>query len=484
MVRRPIRRPAPEMPSGELVLDAPPELPTAPGRGWTQVLMVLPMVAMMAAMVLLFSGNGTALRSIITSLALTHTPREVQFYCLDFGGGSLSSLRGLPHVGGVAGRQNVGAVRRTIAEVSTVVSERERRFAEDEVDGMAAYRENHPEDDRYGDVFLVVDGWLTLRKDFEDLEDVVGAIAARGLAYGVHIVATCSRSFDLRPNVRDLFGSRIELRLGDPVDTTVDRMSALDVPDNSPGRGIASTGHQLLMALPRVDGRDTVDDLPAGVSTLVGQVAESWQGEPAPNVRLLPPKLAYAALPPRDDPAGHRLTIGIAEQDLAPVQLDFAADAHLMLLGDADSGKTAFLRSLAKRITESYSPEQARILLVDHRRGLLGEVGQEHLLGYGTDLATTTRLMNEAAGAMAQRLPGPDVTPEQLRARNWWQGPASTPGSERFRRDPVPSVRFRQLQATRRIRWPANARQVQWWLRQTCRTALVPFRSHRPARWR
>ncbi|GAA3583229.1 type VII secretion protein EccC [Amycolatopsis ultiminotia] len=369
------------------------------------------------------SGKSTALRSVITSLALTHTPREVQFYCLDFGGGSLASLRGLPHVGGVAGRQNVGAVRRTIAEVSTVLAERERRFAEDEVDGMAAYRELRPEDDRYGDVFLVVDGWTTLRKDFEDLEDVVGAIAARGLAYGVHIVASCSRSFDLRPNVRDLFGTRIELRLGDPVDTTVDRMSALNVPENSPGRGITSTGHQLLMALPRVDGRAGVADLPAGVSTLVAMVADSWQREPAPNVRLLPAKLAYEALPPRDDPAAHRLTIGIAEQDLAPVQLDFTADAHLMLLGDADSGKTAFLRALARRITESYTPDQARVLLVDHRRGLLGEVGGDHLLGYGTDLATTTRLMADAARAMADRLPGPDVTPEQLRARSWWQGP-------------------------------------------------------------
>ncbi|MBA3279750.1 MAG: type VII secretion protein EccCa, partial [Geodermatophilaceae bacterium] len=32
------------------------------------------------------SGKSTAVRTLITSLALTNTPREVQFYCLDFGG--------------------------------------------------------------------------------------------------------------------------------------------------------------------------------------------------------------------------------------------------------------------------------------------------------------------------------------------------------------------------------------------------------------
>jgi len=143
------------------------------------------------------TGKSTALRAVIASMALTHTPREIQFYCLDFGGGTLGSIRGLPHVGGVASRQNTGAVRRTVAEVATVLAERERRFAELDIDGMATYRAKRADgtitDDDYGDVFLVVDGWPTLRKDFEDMEEVIGGIATRGLAYGVHILASCSR---------------------------------------------------------------------------------------------------------------------------------------------------------------------------------------------------------------------------------------------------------------------------------------------------
>ncbi|HET9517309.1 MAG TPA: type VII secretion protein EccCa, partial [Actinoplanes sp.] len=87
------------------------------------------------------SGKSTALRTLICALALTHTPVEVQIYCLDFGGGSLGSLRELPHVGGVAGRLDAVAVRRTISEVSTLLAERERRFAELGVDSMASYRQ-------------------------------------------------------------------------------------------------------------------------------------------------------------------------------------------------------------------------------------------------------------------------------------------------------------------------------------------------------
>ena len=45
------------------------------------------------------SGKSTALRTLIVALARAHDPGDVQFYCLDFGGGALSALLPLPHVG-------------------------------------------------------------------------------------------------------------------------------------------------------------------------------------------------------------------------------------------------------------------------------------------------------------------------------------------------------------------------------------------------
>src|SRR5205807_5621693 len=42
------------------------------------------------------SGKSTMVRTLISSLALTHTPEEIQFFILDTGGGALSSVSGLP----------------------------------------------------------------------------------------------------------------------------------------------------------------------------------------------------------------------------------------------------------------------------------------------------------------------------------------------------------------------------------------------------
>ncbi len=95
---------------------------------------------------------------------------------------------------------------------------------------MAAYRRPRAAgrfaDDPFGDVFLVVDGWPTLRGEFEDLEPMVTDLATRGLSYGIHVVAAAPRWMDFRPAIRDLFGTRLELRLGDPTDSMVDRKAA------------------------------------------------------------------------------------------------------------------------------------------------------------------------------------------------------------------------------------------------------------------
>jgi DNA segregation ATPase FtsK/SpoIIIE, S-DNA-T family len=374
------------------------------------------------------SGKSSTLRTIITALALTHTPAEVQVYCLDFGGGQLASLRDLPHVGGVAGRLDVAAVRRTVGEVATLLAERERRFAATGVDTMATYRRQRAAaatgatvsaaaaDDRWGDVFLVVDGWTTIRSEYEDLEPTITDIATRGLSYGIHVVIAAARWMDFRPAIRDLLGSRLELRLGDPTDSAVSRRAAANVPERAPGRGITEDSLHFLVAQPRLSAGEPAE--------LVKSIATTWGGAPAPRVRLLPPSVSYTTIETDADPANRlALPIGIAEADLRPVRVDFAAEPHFLVFGDAECGKTTFLRSLATTISTRFSPEQARIILVDYRRSLLGAVQTEHLIGYGTAAAQTEDLIASVAGYMERRLPGSDVTPEQLRSRSWWTGP-------------------------------------------------------------
>lgn len=178
-----------------------------------------------------------------------------------------------------------------MAEVQGIVTAREGYFRAHGVDSVETYRSRRAAghlDDGYGDVFLVVDGWSTLRAEFEELELELQYLAQRGLTYGVHLVTSATRWADYRTAVRDLLGTRLELRLGDPLDSEVNRKLAQNVPVGRPGRGLMSGKHHFLSALPRIDGSGNGADLGEGVTGLVKAVREGSPGTEAPRLRLLP----------------------------------------------------------------------------------------------------------------------------------------------------------------------------------------------------
>ncbi|WP_327353026.1 type VII secretion protein EccCa [Streptomyces sp. NBC_01304] len=373
------------------------------------------------------SGKSTLLRTMISAFAFTHTPSEVQFYCLDFGGGGLIAMEELAHVGGVANRLDAEKVRRTVSEVSGILNEREEYFRANNVDSITTFRQRRAQgllpDQKWGDVFLIVDGWATFKTDYEALEATVTDMATRGLGFGVHVILTASRYTEVRPALKDMLQNRIELRLGDPTESEIDRKVAQNVPAAVPGRGLTQDKLHFMTALPRVDGSSETEDLSDATGVLIRGINENWQGNPAPAVRLLPTILESDRLPKGFEHPDRGVAFGIDESQLAPVFVDFETDPHFIVFGESESGKSAVLRMLIKQITERYTPEQAKIVMGDYRRAHLEGIPESHLSRYCASAPALTETLEGLAGSLHRRMPGPDVTPEQLRNRSWYSSP-------------------------------------------------------------
>lgn len=372
------------------------------------------------------SGKSTMLRTLVSSLALANTPTEATFYVLDFGGGAFAPMSNLPHVAGVATRSEPDVVRRIIAEVEGVVDARERFFRQRGIDSMETYRAMRADgraDDGLGDVYLVIDGWNALRSDFDMLEMDLQALAQRSLAFGVHLVAASARWTDFRAAVRDQFGSKFEFRLGDTSDSEVDRKLAQLVPERRPGRGLVPQKLHFLGALPRLDAKPDPSSIGAGIEDLVLRVNEGWTGS-VPRLRLLPARLDIDRLREQagSQPGDHRILLGINERELAPVLVDGEREPHLLVFGDSRSGKTGVVRTIGHEVQRAFAPDEAQLVVVDHRRALLGEFDPAYQLHYLTNSGQTTPAIAELAAYLTQRLPGADVTPDQLRNRSWWSG--------------------------------------------------------------
>ena len=350
------------------------------------------------------SGKSTALRTLIVALARAHDPGDVQFYCLDFGGGALSALLPLPHVGSVAGRRDTDLIRRTIAQLESLLRAREARRSSP-ASGAGT--------DPYGHVFLVIDGWATIRQEFDTMEASITALAAQGLAYGIHVVVSASRWAEIRPALKDQIGTRLELRLGDPAESEMDRKRARQLAQSPPGRGITADGREFVIAVPRID------------TALADELRARFGGRVAPPVEVLPERVEYDDLLARS-PGPRRATeilVGIGDAELKPITIDFAAEPHLVLLGQSECGKTAALRTICRDIAATNTAESAQMFIVDFRRGLLGVVESDHLAAYAPSPAALAPQMSALVQRLHGRMPGADVNQQQLRMRSWWSGP-------------------------------------------------------------
>lgn len=374
------------------------------------------------------SGKSTVLRTLITALAVTHDPGMVQFYCLDFGGGALTSVRSLPHVGSVAGRAEADLVVRMVAELESLVRSREALFRGHGIESISQYRRRKarrdPVCDRFGDVFLVIDGWTALRHDFERLEPSISTLAAQGLSLGVHVMVAASRWAELRPALRDQIGTRIELRLSDPADSELDRRRAQQVPEGRPGRGLSRDGLHMVIAIPRLDGvASTTGLVEAGVRAAEA-VRRRYPGKSASPIALLPARVDHHdVVELAGDDLRSAVVLGLEERQLRPATVDFDQNPYILILGDGGCGKTATLRTLCREIVRTTTAAHSQLFIVDFRRTLLGVVESEHLGGYAMSRAALDALLPELLDLLHSRLPPPHVTQAQLRAKSWWSGP-------------------------------------------------------------
>jgi type VII secretion protein EccCb len=362
------------------------------------------------------SGKSTALQTFILSAASLHSPRDVTFYCLDYGGGQLRALEELAHVGGVATALEPERIRRTFGELEQLLLARQRReaFRDRQSNG---HNNGSVADDGFGEVFLVIDNLYGFGRDNVDQFNTRNPLLARvtelvngGLAYGIHVVVTTPSWLEVPLAMRDGLGLRLELKLHDARDSNVRVTGALHrpaeaIPHDQPGRGLTMAAQHFLFAEPEFDQ--------------IAAINARYPGQTAPPVRLLPTNLAPQAVGALYR-GPEQIVIGQREEDLAAVVHNFAEQPLLMVFGDGKSGKTTLLRHIIRTIRENSTPDTVAFTVLDRRLHLVDEPlfpDNE----YTANIDRITPAMIGLANIIESRRPPAGLSPAEL-SRWTYQG--------------------------------------------------------------
>lgn len=417
------------------------------------------------------SGKTTFLQTMIVAGAYTHSPVDLQFFCLDFSGGRLMALERLPHVASVATRTELSRISRTLAQLKATADFREQIMTEYRL-SWESYRKarldpNHPASrDPYSDIVFVIDGWDNViaddwmpadaaQGDHDKYIEAIYALARRGANVGIHMAIGLNRWTMLRQHIRSSIGLKIDLFPADETDVGIENQrAARQIPKASPGRamsthamaydGVEDDFMHVMIGAPRLDGRDTMADLDSTYDHTADIIAKRWEtAAKPPKMGMLPAKVSYAqvaakipaATPQDPETVRWELPVALGESNLGAVSMNLMEHPHVLVFGENESGKSETLRTIAKAITDRNSPDQVRFVVVDYDGTLEGAVPAEFMVPPvtqpdGTVFHTYIRNymeLNKSSsliqGGLEPRRQPATAAGETGGTHSWWEGP-------------------------------------------------------------
>ncbi len=364
------------------------------------------------------SGKSFLLRTITTSLAMSHSPTDLNMYLIDFGGQALRVFEKLPHVGGVFNSADSDRIKRLFRKIRGIIEERKVLFREQRVDSFQAYHTRSSAGNQQQKplpaIVLMIDKFAEFRAVHEREMDDLVAFAREGRGYGVHLIIAADRPNAVPGNLAGNLELRYALRLADQGDSMlfIGKADATTLDPNSPGRGLRRGRglEEFQTALPVVGESD--EEQSQQLEAFSARVAQAWKGAPAEPIQLLP---EYVSLPDLLTQAsmngqtpkveGLRVPLGLDDLTLRPVWGELNPDTpHFLIAGSAGSGKTAMLRTWLLGIAQRYSPSEAQIIAVDLRRTLRGLRSLPHMKGYAENEVRLNEIMDMLKKELAERV--------------------------------------------------------------------------------
>ncbi len=325
-------------------------------------------------------GKTTFLRTIITSLALTHSPDELHIYILDFGGRAMTILRDLPHVGAIITSEEEERVLRVLRRVNDIIDYRQVLFSEVKVNSLDSYNLANPAK-RLPAVLVVIDNFAEFKEYYDGLMGPLISLVREARAYGVHFLFSADLPNALTGKLYNLITERFTLKLSDPGEYAdiVGRGVPADL-SPIPGRGYVRMNNMPLEFQTALTFSPTEGD-PDGlgkINKMCMRMADvwgdQWKGEKPSTIETLPLRysldnlLQQATLP---EVRRINAVMGIDDRTLAPALIDIERQGpHMVVLGQPFSGKTTTLRTMLLSIASNYSPDEIMFVLVDFSRKL------------------------------------------------------------------------------------------------------------------
>ncbi|KPL58221.1 type VII secretion protein EssC [Rossellomorea vietnamensis] len=293
-------------------------------------------------------GKTQTLITLLMGMATQFTPEEIHYYLLDFGNGGLLPLKQLPHTADYFLIDEERKIEKFIGILDDELARRKQLFQKQEVSSIKMY--NTVSEDKLPLLFVTIDNFDLVKEEMQELETQINQFARDGHSLGVYMYFTATRVNSVRQSLMNNLKTKIVHYLMDSSEayTMLGRLPFS--PEAIPGRAIVKkdTAYFSQVFLP-TEGKDDYEQLSL-LKEDIQLLKEKYKGLASPKpVPMLPTELTMVNFTQFTDSRIKTglLPIGLDEETVEPVYVNFKKTKHCLVLGQAQKGKTNVLKVLA-----------------------------------------------------------------------------------------------------------------------------------------
>ena len=183
------------------------------------------------------SGKTSLIQGMLYWLCKNYSPKQLNFYALDFSSRMIKKFKNLPHCGAVLLEEELESIDSFFEIINNIVLERKKIFLDLGVDSYSAVKEKI----EIPMILVIVDNILGLgstRKGEQHLYRLQGYLKD-ALNYGIKYIVSCSHLNDLSSKIRQELGDRLCLHMRDKYEYGEALNCKVNyTPSELPGRGL------------------------------------------------------------------------------------------------------------------------------------------------------------------------------------------------------------------------------------------------------
>jgi len=346
------------------------------------------------------TGKTTLLKTVVLSLGMHYSPKDVNIYILDCGGWSMSMFSGMPHVGGVALDSEEEKFIKFEKLIMQEFENRKRKFLQNAVSSLKAYRESVSKD--MPAIVIAIDNIVPIFDLYPDLENLFVTIARDGATYGIYMIYTANSTSGVRYKVMQNIRGAVAFELTDKGDyaTVVGRLDGMSLPKIL-GRAFYKGNPPVEFHAALSAEGDNDREMMLSVKELTTKMNSLWSGPRPKPIPVMPETVTYQDMA-SEYTVRTLIPVGINCEDIRTSFVDLSTNYSLLISGSVHSGKTRKLAQLTGMVASQFT--ESKIFVFDSpAKALQGIQDSVYKYALVEDDTSVTEMLDELVGHLNER---------------------------------------------------------------------------------